>query len=472
MERVAGRDAIFLYADTPRNHMHMAFAGVLDPSTVPGGAPEPGDMYPRLYDLLEERLHLFPPFRQRLVDVPFGLHHPVFIDDPDFELGNHLRRAALPAPGGKRELQEFVADLASRPMDRSRPLWEMHVVEGIEGGRWALVAKAHHVIVDGIGGNEILVNLLDLTPEVREVDPPERPWEPDEEPSELRLLASAVVENLKQPPRMVKAAGKLLGTVGGLLVEQARGGDDGAIATLGPQTRLNGRVSGRRSVAFGQVPLDDVKRVKDAFGVKVNDVVLAICGRAVRRYLVESGEDPERELVAAVPISIRTADDDPRGNRVAGMTAPLADNVDDPGDQLRRIADVTTTAKDRLGAVTADILTDWTEFATPALAAQAFRFYSRTQLSGRGLAIANLTISNVPGPDIPLYVAGSELRSMYPLGPVVHGQALNITVVSYRGTMYVGAIGDRERVPDVGRVVAGVEKALAELLAAAEERRS
>lgn len=467
MERLLGRDAIFLYMETSANPMQMAFAAVLDPSTVPGGAPEPRELYLRVRELLEARLHLFAPFRQRLVEVPFDLHHPVFVEDPAFDLDFHLRRAALPAPGGKRELEEFVADVVGRPLDRRHPLWEMYVVEGVEGGEWALVAKTHHAIVDGVGGNEVLVNLLDLSPETREVDRPDDPWEPEVVPSDVRLVGRALGETLRSPPRAVRAVGRTTRTLAGVLLERVRRPEE-PLATLGPRTVLNDTRSPHRAVAFGRLSLDDVRLVKDAFGVKVNDVVLAVTGRALRRFLAELGDEPDRQLVASVPISIREETGEGAGNRVAGMTVPLADDLDDPAEQLARVHAVAGRAKEQLGAITADILRDWTEFATPALAVQAFRFYAGFNLARRHPPVANITISNVPGPDIPLYIAGSRVRSLYPLGPVIWGQAVNVTVVSYRGEMFVGAIADREVVADVGPFAEHITKALHEFVEAAE----
>ena len=472
MRRVRGSDAIFLYMETPTNHFHMAFTGVFDPSTIPDrdAGAEGGmgpDLYLRLRDLLSERLHLFPPFRQRLVEVPFQLHHPVFVDDPAFDLDFHLRRAALPAPGGTRELENFVGDIASRPMDRRHPLWEIYVVEGVEGGKWALIAKAHHVMVDGIGGNEVLVNLLDLTPEVKPVDPPEEEWVPEPVPSDLRLLGGAVVANAVSPPRVIRGVAKTAGTLTSVLWNRSRAADDQPLAVMGPNTILTNTKSPNRRVAFGQVEMATVKHVKNAFGVKVNDVVLAVTGRALRRFLIDLGDEPDSQLVGAVPISIRQGEGEGIGNKVSGMTVPLADDADDPTEQLRRIGEVTGNAKERLGAITADLLTDWTEFTTPTLAAQAFRFYSSMNLGKRVRPVANITISNVPGPPFPLYIAGSRMESMYPMGPVMHGQAINVTVVSYRDDMFIGAIADRAVVPDARPFVEHMEKALAELASAA-----
>ncbi len=467
MKHIDGKDAIFLYMETPSYHMHMAFAGVLDPSTIPGGIKEPREVYNHIKELIVDRLHVFPPFRQRLMEVPFRLHHPVFVEDPAFDLDFHIRRAALPSPGGKRELEDFVSQVLSRPMDRNRPLWEMYVVEGVEGGRWAMVAKAHHVLIDGVGGNEMMVNLMDLTPEPREVDPPEKPWEPDDPPGDLKLLGDALFANLKQPPRFVKQVARSATTLVKVARDKVSGEDEAAIATMGPKTMFNQVVTPHRRVGFGRFELEDIKTVKNAFGCTVNDVVLAVCGRALRRYLEEHGESPDRSLVASVPISIRAGEEESLGNRVAAMTVPMADEVDDPTEQIRRIREVTKSAKERLGAITADLMMDWTQFATPALAARAFRFYTGSRIQNLHRPVANVTISNVPGPPFPIYVAGSQLQSFYPLGPIVLGQGVNITVVSYLGVMYVGVVGCPETTPNIESVADGISKALDEFVEAA-----
>ena len=474
MRRLAGSDALFLYMETPTNHFHMVFAGVFDPSTIPvddeGQQPGVGpDLYLRLRDLIAERLHLFPPFRQRLAEVPFQLHHPLMVEDEGFDLDFHLRRAALPAPGGRRELENFVSEIASRPLDRNHPLWEMYVVEGVEGGKWALVVKAHHVMVDGIGGNEVLINLLSLTPETQPAEPPEQEWVPEQKPSDLRLFGEALLANAKSPPRAVKGVVKTLGTVTNVLRERVRAGAEQPLAVLGPTTILTNTTSPNRRVAFGEVELDVVKRVKNTFGVKVNDVVLAMTGRALRRLLIEMGDEPDSQLVASVPISIRQGEGEGLGNKVAGMTVPLADDENDPVLQLRRINEVAGQAKEHLGAITADLLTDWTEFTTPTLAAQAFRFYSSMNLGRRLRPVANITISNVPGPPFPLYIAGSKMEQMYPMGPVVHGQGINVTVVSYMDKMFLGAIADRAVLPDASPFITHMEKALGELAAATSD---
>jgi WS/DGAT/MGAT family acyltransferase len=261
---------------------------------------------------------------------------------------------------------------------------------------------------------------------------------------------------------------KTAGTLATVLRDRSRKGDEQPLAVLGPNTVLTQTSSPNRRVAFGRVDLETVKRIKHTYGVKVNDVVLAMTGRALRRFLIDLGDELDSQLVASVPISIRQGEGEGHGNKVAGMTVPLADDLDDPAEQLRRIGEVTGNAKERLGAITADLLMDWTEFTTPTLAAQAFRFYSSLNLGRRHRPVANITISNVPGPPFDLYIAGSRMESMYPLGPVVHGQGVNVTVVSYRDDMFLGVIADRSVVANARPFVEGMEKALMELAAAAD----
>ena len=471
MKRIAGKDAVFLWAETPSTHMTIAFVGIFDPSSTPGGLHGPGDLYARFRQLLEERLHLVPQFRQRVVNVPLGLDNPYFVDDPDFDIGYHLRRIALPEPGDRQLLQEFVGRLVSRPMDMDKPLWEIYLVEGLEDGCWAYVGKAHHVLVDGVGGNEMLVQLLDLEPTPRATEPPEVPFSPAPLPTELDLLRHAVAGTARKPVRFLRT----LRRSADVAVDFARWGigrddDDPGLTVLGPRTFLNGPIHPHRQVSLGQFSLDEVKRVKHALGCTVNDVVLAVTGRALRAFVTDHGETVDRGMVAAVPISIRPPGDDSTtvDNQVSGMTVPLHDDEEDVVEQLRRISRATTPAKEQLGAVAATLLQDWSEYAPPAVAAQAMRFYSRAGLARRHPPIANVTLSNVPGPPIPLYLAGSQMVAMYPIGPVIHNQRLNITVVSYRDTMFLGVAADREAVPDTDELVDHFTKALADVVAAAE----
>jgi diacylglycerol O-acyltransferase / wax synthase len=471
MDRIAGKDAVFLWSDTPTTHMQMAFVGTFDPSTIPGAADADGRVDPRLVfdrfrSLLADRLHLVPRLRQRVVHVPLELDNPYFVDDPEFDLDHHVHRLALPAPGGQAELEEVVARLLVRPIDPIRPLWEMFVIEGLEGGRWAYVGRAHHVMVDGVGGNDVIVQLLDLTPEPREVERPDEPFDPPPLPDESTLLRHALVGTARKPIRFVQT----LQRTAGVAVDMARWSirrpeDHGPLRVSGPRTFLNGPVGPDRQLALGEVSLDTIKAIKREVGCTVNDVVLAAVGRGLRGYLLDHEQTVDRELVAAVPISIRAAGDTEVDNQVTGMTVPLYDGVADLREQLQLIQRATRPAKEQLGAVAATVLMDWSEHAVPALAARAFRFYTRRGLARRHPPIANITLSNVPGPPVPLYLAGSRMEAMYPIGPVIPNQRLNLTVVSYLGTMFIGVNADARHLPPVSGLVRHVEAAVDEMVA-------
>jgi WS/DGAT/MGAT family acyltransferase len=463
MQRLSGLDATFLYLETPTNHMHVASTTVFDPSTVPEGYS-----FDKVRDLVRDRLPLLPPFRRRLAEIPFGLHHPLWIEDPDFDLDYHLRRAALPAPGGARELAQFAADVMSRQLDRSRPLWEMYVVEGLEGGLIAVVSKTHHCAIDGVSGAELTVNLLDLQPEPTPMTEPDT-WEPDRVPSDFELVGHALSSLARQPIAAAKAARRTIEMAINLRRRNSRPDVNPPPAPFSaPRTSLNQNITAHRTFAFTDIPLDEVRAVKNALGGTVNDVVLAVCAGALRRYLAERGELPPKPLVAMVPVSVRSEEQmGTMGNRVSSMLVSLATDIDDPVARLQAIVGATKDAKEQEKAISAEVLTDWAEFAAPSVAARAARLASSMRVMERVNPIFNLTISNVPGPPFPLYSAGARMVAMYPMGPIADGAALNITVMSYMGTMYFGLVGCREVVPDVGVIAAHVDDALDELRKAA-----
>jgi WS/DGAT/MGAT family acyltransferase len=467
MQRLTGLDAVFLYMETPNNHMHVASTGIFDPSTVPEGYS-----FDKVKELVRDRLPLLPPFRRRLVTIPFELHHPLWIEDPDFDLDYHVRRAALPAPGGQQELAEFAAEVMSRPLDRSRPLWEMYVIEGLENGLIAVVTKTHHAAIDGVSGAELTVNLLDLQPEPAPVPEQEKPWKPDKVPSDIELVGYALSSLARQPLLGVKALRRTVGTV---LNTRRRNRQPDVNPPPGffsaPRTSMNVAVSPRRRFAFTEVTLDDIKMVKNALGGTVNDVVLAICSGALRAYFAEQGEKIEGPLQAMVPISVRTEDQKgAMGNQVASMLVSLASDVADPAERLHTITEGTKGAKEQEKAIGAATLTgDWAEFAAPALAARAARLAARTRVLERLRPLFNVTISNVPGPPFPLYSAGARMVALYPMGPVMDGAALNITVMSYMSTVYFGLMADRDAVSRVWDIARLVDSALVELKKAADD---
>ena len=464
MKRLTGLDASFLYMETPTAPMHVAGLYVYDPSGIPGGYS-----FEKVEQLVTERLHLLPPYRQRVVEVPFQLYHPLWIEDPDFDLHYHLRRTALPSPGGKAELAEVAADIMSRPLDRSRPLWEMWLVEGLEGGLVACVSKTHHAAIDGASGVDLTVGLLDLEPEAPPPPPPEEEWKPDRVPTDLELVSYATRSLARSPISAAKATRRTLEAAVTLRRRNRQPDVKAPPAPFSaPRTSLNQALTPRRSFGMAEVGLDDVKDIRKALGGTVNDIVLAICAGALREYLNERDEHPDRPLVAMCPISVRTQDQaNSLGNQVSQMLVSLATDVDDPLERLRVIQEGTKQAKEQAGAIGADTLTDWIEFAAPAVAARAARLYSRTQTSNRFRPIFNVTISNVPGPQVPLYMAGSKLVAWYPMGPLAEAQGLNMTVMSYLGVIYFGLVACPDCVPDVHRLAHDVENAVEELKKAA-----
>jgi diacylglycerol O-acyltransferase / wax synthase len=462
MRRLTGLDASFLYMETPNNHMHVGAVYVFDP----GADPDAGS-FERVKATVASRLHLLPPFRWKLVEVPFGLHHPLWINDPDFDIEYHVRRAALPAPGGQTELAEYAAQFMARPLDRSRPLWEMEVVEGLAGGRIAMITKTHHSAVDGASGAELTTALLDITPEGGEVAPPQRPFTADRIPSDVETLAYALRSLTTQPAELVKAVRRTAEVALNLRKTSAEGAPTAATPFGAPRTSFNVPITPHRKFAYTQFSLADVKAIRAALGGTVNDVVLAVCASALRRYLSEGKELPGEPLIAMVPMSVRSTDQKgDMGNRVSQLLVRLATQEPDPVARLNLIKSETALAKEQINAIGADTLSNWAEFAAPAVAARAARLYASMGLANRHKPIYNVTISNVPGPQIPLYSSGAKLVEWYPMGPIFDGIGLNMTVMSYMGDVYVGLLACRETVAGLWDLAQYMVDGLDELLAA------
>jgi diacylglycerol O-acyltransferase / wax synthase len=463
MQRLTGLDAAFLYMETPTSPMHVAALQILDPSTMPDGELDAET----IKQMISERLHLAPPFRRRLAEVPFGLHHPLWIEDPDFDLDDHVHHIALPAPGGDRELANLVGHLMAIPLDRSRPLWEMWIIEGVAGGKFASFTKTHHAAIDGVSGNEMTVALLDLTPEITRHEAPE--WVADKVPTDMELLSYAVTSLSRQPVAAAKAARR---TVEGILTQRrhARQPDVEPPPASGPvpSTSFNKAITPRRSYAFKTVSLSDVKAIKNATGATVNDVVLALCGGALKKYLDHIGEKPDASLVAMVPVSVRTDDEQGAGgNRVSSMACSMATDIDDPIERLGVIHEHTKHAKEQLKAIGADTLTNWAEFAAPAVAGLAARLASRVKIMDRITPPFNVTVSNVPGPPFDLYSGGARLEANYPCGPINEGAGINMTVISYKDQLDFGLVACPDLIDDVWFIADALVDTLEELKVAA-----
>lgn len=459
MRRMSGSDAIFLATETPTGHMHVGGVTVLDPTGAPNFS------FDRVEQTLRERIVLAPKFTWKVKEVPFGADLPVWVDDPHFDVGNHVHRIGLPSPGTMRELADLVGDIMSRPLDRRLPLWEVWLVEGLEGGRCACVMKFHHALVDGVSGMGLTELLLDVEP-----DPPPRELPPAPPPdlsvpSDLELLARAGVRMLGAPLRIGRYA--VQSVVRGLAMLPYQRRPDVATPIDAPKVPWNGELSPRRALAFSAVPLADVRAVKEHFDVKVNDVVLALTAGAVRRYLRKHDALPDKPLVAAVPISTRQPGDDAMENRVSNMFVSLATHLDDPAERLQAIYRSTQTSKAMAQALRAHEIRALGDTFSPMVLNLASRTIVATHLMQRLPAACNLVVSNVPGPSFPLYICGARLVHMYATGPFLLGMGLNVTVISYLDSVDFGFHADPTLVSDLWFLADGVPEALDELKLAA-----
>ncbi len=465
MRRLTGLDATFLYMETATSPMHVAGTYVYDPSTSPEGFD-----FARFKSLIGNRLHKLPPFRWRLVEVPFGLHHPIWVEDPDFDLDYHVRRTTVRSPGGRADLEELAGELMSRPLDRRRPLWEIHIIEGLERGFVAMVSKTHHAAIDGASGAELSTNLLDTEPEPVWFD--DAPvWTSERIPSDVEMLSYAINSLIRQPAKLVSTVKQTVEMVTQFRNRpKVEGVKSPPSLFSAPRTSFNVPLTSNRSFATTEVTLADIKRIRAAFGGTVNDVVLALCTSALRRYLIDNSELPVEPLVAMVPISVRAADQKgAMGNQVSNMFVALPTNEAHPVERLRLIQVSTKASKEQASAIGADALTNWAEFAAPAIAARAARLYSSMNIANRHRPLFNVTISNVPGPSYPLYCNGSTLVSWYPMGPIFDGGGLNMTVMSYMGVVHFGLVACSDALPRVRDLASNVLEAAKELLTAVDE---
>jgi len=482
MQQLSSLDAQFLHIESPTTTGHVGGLLLLDPAEAPDG-----DLtLERLREVLEPRLHLAPLLRQRLVSVPLGLARPYWVDDPDFDIEFHLREISLPQPGDDAQLSEQVSRIHARPLDRARPLWEMYLISGVQGGRQALYSKVHHAAIDGVSGAEILAVIVDTTVEPRLEEPPAEYWDPAPLPSPVALFQRGVEAAVRQPgetlrtlPRAlpyfadlpfvsmlpgVKTASQIASSLASMAVS---GTSEVEVVSrripVAPATPINGRITAHRRFAFGSLALDDIKTVKDAFGLTVNDVVMALCAGALRRWLLDHDGLPDQPVVVAVPVSIRTHEHEGPGNQVSMMLAELPTHLAGPTERLAEVQESMTAAKEQFEALPATILQDLTAAIPTVWASLAARAVFRVVAAGA--PPFNLFVSNVPGPQMPLYVGGARIVGVYPASAITDFTgALSITVFSYDGSLDVGLIACRELVPDVWNLIDYLREELGELL--------
>jgi diacylglycerol O-acyltransferase len=462
-DRLTGLDSSFLHLERDAAHMHVAGCIVFD-----GHAPT----YSELVAHVVSRLHLVPRYRQRLAFVPLNQGRPVWVDDPHFNVSFHVRHTALPPPGGEDELKQLSGRVFSQALDRSRPLWEIWLVEGLDGGRFALLSKTHHALVDGISGVDIATVLFDASADPMPVAAADHDWVPRPLPSSAQLLADALLERATVPGEIVRGVRATLRGPRHVAsrVGQALGGV-GAIARAGlqaaPPSALNVRIGPHRRFTWVRGDLQEFKAVKNALGGTVNDVVLAAVAGALGRYLQMHGEPTEDVVLKAmVPVSVRAdVERGALGNRVAAMWAPLPIGVSDPVQRLLQISRDMEGVKESGQAIGAQVLTELSGFAPPTIMAQAARLQARQRLF-------NLVVTNVPGPQFPLYMLGRQLDGMFPMVPLAENQSLGIAIMSYNGQLNFGLNADYDALSDLEALADELRASIEELVAAAGERPS
>jgi WS/DGAT/MGAT family acyltransferase len=459
-DRLTGLDSSFLHLEHGPAHMHVASTMIFE-----GPAPD----YEDFRDHISSRLDLVPRFRQKLRFVPYGQGRPVWIDDPHLNLDYHVRHTALPEPGSEQQLRTFAARVFSQRLDRTKPLWEMWLADGLNGDRFAIVAKSHHALVDGVSGVDITTVLFDTEP-----DPPQRPepepWVPEPEPSDAQLLGRALLERATTPAEAVRGVRAVLRRprkVAGALMEGLE--SVGALARAGvaaPPSPFNVDIGPYRRFAWVRSDLDELKRIKAGGGGTVNDVVLAAVAGGLGRYLRARGHaTADLELKAMVPISVRAEDQrGALGNRVSAMYAPLPVGIEDPGERLRAVSLSMGDLKESKQAVGASILTDLADFAPSTILGQAGRLQSRQRFF-------NMVVTNVPGPQFPLYLMGRGLEAVFPMVPLAKRQAVCFGIMSYNGQVNFGLTGDYDAMADIDSLARDLQESIAELTTLAPKGR-
>jgi diacylglycerol O-acyltransferase / wax synthase len=451
VERLSGLDAFFLYLETPTQPLNVCCVLELDTSTVPGGYT-----YGRFRAALAKSAAALPEFRMKLADNQLNVDHPVWVDDEKFQLERHLQHVGVPAPGGRRELAEICGYIAGLPLDRDRPLWELWVLQGgANSDAIVVMLKVHHALVDGVAGANLLAHLCSQRPDA----PAPRPVGGAGGGNPLQIAVSGLLGFARRPLRLATVVPATILTVARTVL-RAREGRTMAAPFSAPSSPFNGSVTRYRNIAYSQLDMRDVKRVKDHFGVTVNDVVVALCAGVLRRFLLAHGE-PEQPLVATVPVSVHGKSDRPGRNQTTWMFCRVESQISDPAERIRAIAAGNSAAKDHTTAMGPTLLHDWTQFGGPTMFGAAMRLLARIPINRSAY---NLILSNVPGPRHQLYFLGCRVNTMYPLGPLIGDAGLNITVMSLNGELGIGILGCPDLLPDLWSMADEFPDALKELL--------
>lgn len=466
MKHLSGLDASFLHLETPEMPMHVGGLHLLQP---------PEDMQGEFIDAVKrhiaDRMHLASVFTKKLALMPFDIANPVWVEDDDVDLDYHIREITLPKPGTMRQLESYVGRLHSSLLDRSRPLWEFYVFKGLQSGQLGFYSKIHHAALDGQGAIVLATALLDVTPEPRKVEPAPVHDKAPYQPPVRAMLAAALRDTVSQYARLVKGVPTGIKVAAGLLAPSRD--EDGKRRILpkgfsmAPRTSLNVSITNQRVFATATIPLKEVQQISRAFGATLNDAVLGIVSGAMRQYLGEHEALPEKSLVAALPISLREEGNTDLNNQVSMMLLKLATDEDDVVARMRAICKNTAAMKKTVSNVKSVMPTDFPSLGVPWLMAGLVSMYGRSRLADTLPPIANVVVSNVPGPRMPLYLAGAKMLTNYPVSIVTHGLALNVTLQSYNGSLDFGLIACRRAVPDVHMFADCMVGAHQELLAAA-----
>jgi diacylglycerol O-acyltransferase / wax synthase len=460
MQRLSGFDAFFLYLETSTQPLNVCCVLELDTSTMPGGYS-----YGRLRATLAKHVKAVPEFRMKLADSQFNLDHPVWVDDDDFQLRRHVHRVGAPAPGGRREVAEICGYIAGLPLDRERPLWEMWVIEGgARSDAVTVMLKIHHSVVDGVAGANLLTRLCSVAPDAPAPQPVAQ-WAGGG--NSLQIAASGLKGYLLRPLRLATVVPATVLTLAQTVI-RAREGRTMAAPFAAPTTAFNAPFSALRNVAYTQLDMRDIKRVKDRFGVTVNDIVVTLCAGVLRRYLLKRDELPDTPLVSAVPVSVHDKTNRPGRNHTTWMFCRLESQISDPAERILTSAAGNAVAKEHTAAIGPTLLHDWTQFGGPSVFGAAMRILPRIPIP---LSPAyNLILSNVPGPQDQLYFLGCRIDAMYPLGPLLAGAGLNITVMSLNGELGIGIISSPDLLPDLWDIADEFPEALKELLECGDPR--
>jgi diacylglycerol O-acyltransferase / wax synthase len=462
IQAISGMDATFLYAETPTSPMNIGSVVVIEGSL----------QFETFRDTVHSRLHMVPRLRQRLMYVPLSIDYPYWVDDPNFDLDLHIKHIALPKPGGWKQLRDIASQIFSEPLDQNRPLWSIYFVEGLETvsqvpeGSVAIISRIHHVAVDGVGGAGLLGLFLDFMPDKNPIPQP-RPYSPKPLPNELSLILKSAMSFAQEPlkfPRLVSST--LSATLKAGFLTRVQRQELPTAPFSAPNTPLNGIISARRKWNSVILSLERILALKNIMGTTMNDIMLAICAGALRRYLAEKGKLPQKPLVAMVPISTRGNEESTTDNQLSAMLIQLATHIEDPIARLEAIQENTVRGKSYQGAIGAKTLASMAEAVPFGIANQAAKFYSRFQIAELHNPVFNVAITNVPGPKMPLYINGHKMLSIMGAAPIIDGMGLIITILSYDGSVTVSPISDVKSMPDLDDFTKYIRESANELEAA------